>query len=178
MTNQKGGSYIPIIFVLILISIFGIYYFGFRHKTTSNTANSPAINPIQTKEPEATKSSYTQDSQFKLQGYYKEYDGTKWEWNNDHVICKSLLVTGGSQDLINDFEKNIEEGNTLNKKINGQLLVNIDPQSLSAIDKQILEKSTPETPIELSVKKWQGGGRSVSTCFSIVEITSIKSLSN
>lgn len=57
----------------------------------------------------------------RISGYYRQYDGTEWEWNNAPVTCDSIIPTGGSEKLLADFENLIKMGNLLNKKIDGEI---------------------------------------------------------
>lgn len=111
-----------------------------------------------------------------LQGYYKKYDGTKWEWGNQQVSCDSLVTTGGSEKLINEFKKSIESGNTLNKIIDDELLININLSNLTSTEKALIEQSSPTNPVEIGVIRELQAGRGVSTCYSLFGIISVKSI--
>jgi hypothetical protein len=122
----------------------------------------------------------TQDSesmkQVVLKGYYKKYDGTKWEWNNQEVMCDGLVTMGGNENLIAKFRTNAESGNTLNKIIDNDFLININLKPLSQAQKQLVEQSSPSKLIELTVSERNEVGAGVSTCYSQIDITSVKSI--
>lgn len=113
-----------------------------------------------------------------LQGYYKQYDGTKWEWGNQQVTCDSLLPTGGSEKLITEFKEFIEAGNTINKIIDGNLLINIDLSELTSAERTLLEQSSLSKPVEIGIVTRFSGGRGVSTCYSFFDIVSVRSIAN
>jgi hypothetical protein len=112
-----------------------------------------------------------------LNGYYKKYDGTQWEWDNRQVMCDSLVTNGGSEELIAEFRSKAESGNTLNKIIDNNFLINIDFSTLSSEEKILVEESSASKPIELTVaRKVERAGGAGSTCHSLVDIISVKTL--
>lgn len=110
----------------------------------------------------------------KLKGYYQPYDGTKWEWGNKQVTCDSLLVTSGSEILINRFKEFIQHGNSLNKLIDNNLHVNIHLAELSFEEKRLLQQSNATNQVELAViRRWEEGRGASSTCYSLIDIISV-----
>lgn len=110
-----------------------------------------------------------------LEGYYKKYDGTQWEWSNRKVDCDSLVTTGGSEELINEFKNSAQRGNTLNKFIDDKFHININLTELSLENKTLIQKSSPDRPIEIGVIRRFGlDGGAPTTCYSLVDIISVK----
>lgn len=108
-----------------------------------------------------------------LKGYYHEYESI--DWGDKKITCSSLLITGGSQELINSFKQQIERGNTINKYDEMKnLLVNIDLSSIEMTSKQRIMASSVNSQIELGVIRKTPQGRGVSTCFSFVDILHVK----
>lgn len=104
----------------------------------------------------------------KLQGYYQEYEADDW---GQKTKCDSILVTGGSKALITAFHNLIDKGNTLNKyNADKQLLVNIEPNRVKPEFKNKILSSNINNQIEIGVILIPPPGRSVSTCYSYVNI--------
>ena len=107
----------------------------------------------------------------KLKGYYHKYESDNF---GTLMVCDSLIVTGGSQALIDNFTYLIDEGNSLNKiDKNGNLLVNIKSNELSPIITQKIKSSNINNQIELDVIRKTPEGRGASTCTSFIEILSV-----
>lgn len=108
-----------------------------------------------------------------LTGYYRQYNGTQWEWNNAPATCDSIIPTGGSQTLIDDFVALIKKGNLLNKEIDGKLHININLADLTNAEKALLKQSSEDNPVELYVMRPVPPGRGASTCESYLTILKV-----
>ncbi len=108
-----------------------------------------------------------------INGYYRSYDGTQWEWNNTPVTCHGFIPADGRSGLLDDFRRLIESGNTLNKVIGGQMHINIRPDDLSPADRVALLQSTQDSPVTIRVLRPVPPGRGASTCESYLRILGI-----
>lgn len=108
-----------------------------------------------------------------LTGYYRQYDATQWEWNTVQTTCDSIVPTGGSQTLISDFEHLITIGNTLNKKIDGKLHINIRLSDLTNAEKTLLQQSSEDRPVRLYVVRPVPPRRGASPCDSLLTILKV-----
>lgn len=188
------------VFLLLLIASAGSYYLGILMSKSNQVNNlsqqptpvitqsiaSPTIAESTSMQNPENTTCHKEECLFNvngsylgfaiLKGYYKKYDAT--DWGNQKVSCDSLLTTDGNEKLINEFRKSSESGNALNKIIEGQLLINIDLSDLSATDKSLIEQSSLEKQVEIGVIRRFEGGMGVSTCYSLVDIISVKPLTN
>lgn len=111
-----------------------------------------------------------------LKGYYQQYDGTEWEWGRQEAICDSLVVTDGTDVLIEEFENDARNKNNLNKFIDGKFYVNLNLTDLTSDQKNAILESSPNNPIEIGVIRKFMAGAGVSTCYSLVDIIFVKPL--
>ena len=107
-----------------------------------------------------------------LKGYYKEYNEKAWGTGS---TCDSLVVTGGSDELINNFKDLISMGNSVNRyDENNNLLINLDMTKLDLALKQKMLLSSVLNPVELGVLRETGAGRDAPVCGSFIKILYVK----
>lgn len=113
----------------------------------------------------------TPEGYAKIEGYYHEYNFDDW---GTPVICKGFIVTSGSETLIANFNKNIDNGNMINKRIDGKLIVNLDLSELDSKIVNLITSSNMNNQIRLGVLRISPQGRGVSTCSSVLGILTAK----
>lgn len=107
-----------------------------------------------------------------LSGYFKQYLS---EDLGKQVKCDALVITGGSENLIQSFRDAINSGNTINKYDEEKnLLVNLDMSTLDPVYKQKLLLSNKNKNVQLGVIRILESGRAASTCHSFVDILFVK----
>lgn len=194
--NQKG-NFMPILGIIVLLVVTATisYYFGTQKSTLTSIdkslTNNQTTQQITTNEYpfgttysilsgcngnsclfESPSENGVVEGFAKLQGYYNQY---KSEDFGKEVICDSILVTGGNDQLINSLKNQIIEGNTVNKiDENNNLLVNIRTDDLDPKIKLLVESSNIDHEIELGVIRITPVPRGASTCSNFVEIISAK----
>ena len=105
-----------------------------------------------------------------LTGYYIEYKTDDW---GTPTTCSGLVVTGGNKTLIDHFNKWIDEGNGLNKRIDGNLVVNI-PVEMKFENR--IKESNKDKQIQLGVIRQTPKGIGVSICHPTIEVISVEEL--
>jgi hypothetical protein len=107
-----------------------------------------------------------------IKGYYTTID--RVDWGDTNVTCEVIVVTGGSKLLIDDFYEKIENGNRINTlNHNNELLLNINVEDNE--QGELIKNSTQEDQVELKVVRSSPLGRSVSVCYSFVDIITVNS---
>ena len=102
-----------------------------------------------------------------LEGYYFNYEADDW---GTPTTCDGFVVTNGNETLIKHFNTWIDDGNSLNKRIDGKLVVNISLENLDEETKNIIKNSNTDSNIELNVVRITPVGRSASTCSPVIDI--------
>lgn len=106
-----------------------------------------------------------------LEGYYEK--AKRMDWGDIEVECDTLIVTGGSEPLINHLKDWAGQGNMINRiDQNNNLQVNINLSSEA--DKNTIYSSTISNPIKLSVIRDTPQGRGAAACESFVEIIKVE----
>lgn len=107
-----------------------------------------------------------------IQGYYHKYESDNF---SQPVTCDGFIITGGSNKLISSFRALISQGNGLNKlTTDNRVIMNINLDDLDKILKKRILVSSNEHSVELRLMRRIEGGRGVSTCYSPVDILSVK----
>lgn len=111
-----------------------------------------------------------------LEGYYRPETVTDGGEENAYAgqtqTCDRFVVTKGSQPLISQFFSMIENGNTLNKTIGSNLVINLnlnDPNLDASLVKDI-RSSTVQHPISLGVLQTPLEGKGAAPCTSLVRV--------
>lgn len=108
----------------------------------------------------------------KIIGYHHTYQ--KEDFLGEESICTAIIVTGGSEPLIENLLQWVKDGNTINGSTeDGKLILNINlPTQLE----KLTSLSTPENLIELGVIRKTPEGRGAAPCESFVDVISVKSI--
>jgi nitrate reductase NapAB chaperone NapD len=105
-------------------------------------------------------------------GYYSQLK--QIFWNDEHVTCDVLVVTGGSEELIEDLKAWVNRGNSVNKIDNeGKLIVNIDLEKLSPQDSNIIKNSNLNNPVKINLVRVTPQGGGASYCASFIDIVGV-----
>ncbi|MBI2029807.1 hypothetical protein HYT02_05300 [Candidatus Gottesmanbacteria bacterium] len=106
-----------------------------------------------------------------LRGYFYLLDDVD---HNGPVVCDTLVVTDGSQPLIDDLKAWVKRGNTINTiNENEQLVANIYLDNLNLTDQQLITNSTSDNPVDLSVIRKTPEGRGAPACESFLDIIKV-----
>lgn len=111
-----------------------------------------------------------------LKGYYQATlatgGGEENLYKNETQTCDRFVIIGGSKPLIDQFQMRIKQGNTLNKIVNGNLIINLDlgDPNLSSVVVKHIRASTPGQPISLGVLQEFIGGKGANPCTSTIRI--------
>jgi hypothetical protein len=103
-----------------------------------------------------------------LTGYYKSYKADDW---GTPTTCNGFVVTGGNQILIDHFNDWINKGNGLNKRIDGNLVINL---TLNKTNEKSIKSSNANDQIKLGMIRVSPRGTGTSTCTPVVEIITVE----
>lgn len=104
----------------------------------------------------------------KLKGYYETETR---DYFDKEFSCDTLVVTGGSQSLIDHFTSWIRIGNTVNSlDKEGNVVLNLDLTEISSLDNSKIKASNPNNEVELSVIRRMSEDRGAAPCESFVNI--------
>ena len=112
-----------------------------------------------------------------LQGYYLK--STRLNLTEEEVACDTFVVTNGSQPLINHLIELVDKGNTVNtlNEIR-QPIINLDLKNLSSVDQRIIEQSTKNKEVSLSVIRHMSQGSGAPPCASFVDVLKAAPINN
>lgn len=188
--RQRGFSTIFIIIILTIIAIGAFYYLrpaANQSDAKAKSTPSPLLNNNEERKYTPIGECSSESCLFeggidnvpegyaKISGYYISYEADDW---GTPTKCDGFIVTDGNETLINHFQAWIKQGNTLNKMINNKLVVNI---SLSNIDSDLQKRiklSTKDQQVELGMLRVTPQGRGASTCSSVINILTAKSITD
>lgn len=111
-----------------------------------------------------------------LDGYYRPETvaggGEENAYAGQTQTCDRFVVTGGSKPLINQFLDMIKNGNTLNKIVGTNLVINLDlaDPNLDISLVRNIRSSTIQHPISLGVLQMYQYGKGAGPCTSIVRV--------
>ncbi|HLD81807.1 MAG TPA: hypothetical protein VJA22_01200 [Patescibacteria group bacterium] len=107
-------------------------------------------------------------------GYFTQDEDEVW---GETALCDKLVVTSGSEPLVNAFREYIKSGNTVQHlDTNGNLLLNMNFSILSEEEVVMIQSSTKENPVILTVFRDDPLDTEVSACYSFVDIFHVKSM--
>ena len=108
----------------------------------------------------------------KFKGFYRIVQRSAWGETGD---CDTLVLIGGTETLLNEYTKLIQQGNTVNSlDSQNRIQFNLDLAQTTRTEREKILNSTETTPIELVVLNPLPGGKGVSACYSFVEILKVK----
>lgn len=108
-----------------------------------------------------------------IKGYYSTIPR---DWFDEKVTCGGLVVMGGDNNLIDYFTKKVKDGNTVNIiTSDNHLFMNLDLKNQPDLKKNKIQNSSNANLVEVEVQeKKVSGGSEASSCYSFVEILSVK----
>jgi len=159
-----------IIHLVAIVVIIGLFYSALNRqknlpmKREISTVTNEVISPTPmlcnntnvnscTKESCLYKSNSVLEGYGKLKGYYTKHTRDLGDWGNGGTeTCNAIVVTGGTEELINEFKELINKGNTVNSlNKNGELMVNISLKAVSEKMRNEILASKPGKEITLNV---------------------------
>jgi len=106
-----------------------------------------------------------------IQGYY--YKQKRAIWDTIGEDCDCFVITSGPTELLNDFLRKIEKGNTVNfQNENGQVVMNIDLEKISKNYRTLILNSAASSTIKIRAYFKFPERTCVETCYSPAEIIS------
>ena len=111
----------------------------------------------------------------RVQGYYLQYEDSSSRGGLDSV-CDGFVVTGGNETVIGFTNDLIESGNSVNRKIDGKLVLTISIEGLNEKMRRLITSSDQNNQIELGIMMLTPKGREVNVCEPLVGIISANSL--
>lgn len=109
----------------------------------------------------------------KIKGYYRQVEKNAW---NQTKMCDTLVITEGNQTLIDHFKELIKDMNYINSlDEKNNVLLTINLSDLPIQDKQHIQSSSYNTPVELGViTKIGSGATDVPVCYSLIDIVLVR----
>ncbi len=161
-----------IVLILLIIIIAGIgAYFVFVKDSEPSTQDqvTDTINDVDVSEPEP-------EGVVSIRGYF--FERTTTDWDNTPVVCDTLMVTevtGGEKSLVDELIQRVKDKNTVNAldEESGNLILNLELDELSVIEKEKIVSSTLEKTVELEIVEKEGTEGEVPACYSFVNILKV-----
>lgn len=174
--NKKGVAEILIILIVGVLALGGFGYWFYTMSTKENQSQT-VVATIQTTPqstvilPQNKAVNAVEGEPFTLKGYFMNYEYEDW---GEMAVCDGFVTIDGTESIIEEFRNSIRDGNTINKILDNQLVVNLDISGLNEEQLNLLKSSSSDSPVEVSARKRILRDMGASTCFSFIEIDRIK----
>lgn len=107
-----------------------------------------------------------------IRGHYAQKEKSAW---GETKTCDTLVFSGGRPEFYDRFSDMVDQGNTVNSKDDdGNLMLNLSLELLSASDQQKITSSTKDNPVDLTVFLHLPKETGAPACFSFFNILQVR----
>lgn len=106
----------------------------------------------------------------KISGYYTSYQTEAGYGDTNKITCDAFVVPYGNTRLTNSLKEDIRAGNTLNRIVKGDLVININLTNLNADEVSLIKSSSFNNLVNLGILRYTPVGRDANPCDSVVSI--------
>ena len=180
MIHTRGSIGIILLIITSLIVVGGAGWYvsqqsmlsGSSTEVTSATTSPQNAGPVPSEADTVITEASTPIGEFT--GYYESFE--RASDGESMKTCDALVVLKGAPKLTQYFKDMVQVGNTVQSvTAQGQLRINLPWNEVPEADKAVIQASTPDNPITLSLKKSPQEGRGVGACYSFFSYIRIES---